>query len=810
TDNADFSVSFWLKVEADSTGSWRKILHRGETERDRNFGLWMHPNSNHLTYRVSTTASWNEGGSSQRELTLNQWTHVSYVKEDNKLSLYLDGQFESSITLRGEVIGSSGPLRLGSTGLDASLDELRLYDRALTQQDVSVLSLSSILTTDTSSESDLIQGGAGDDVAFGGDGNDVIYGDTQTERFGESMSGAHVYKGHTYFLTQTASTWNEAQTEAQRLGGNLVTINSADEEAWLQRTFVNEKTWIGLTDRRAEGAFEWASSEAVTYTNWAPGEPNNSGDQDYATMNFGANRQWDDTTSAAFHRGVIEINSTDNDTLFGDAGNDTVYGQTGNDALYGDTLAAALSEGLITYLDFNEGTGSTSSSHTSTGTFVGGTSWTAGKLGNAVQLDGNSGRVLVQDSAELNITHQLTLSAWVKADQFTKWTGIITKGTNSAPYSLMIMDDGAIQFESNYGQADKGMWKSHGQLTANEWHHVAATYDGEALRFYIDGQLDSNVVYTDIDFAINNEDLIVGAQLPGGDEYFDGALDDVRVYNRALSNVEVNALATSDENSGSILNLAEDAIYHNGSYYLLSSNDLTWEEAQAQAESIGGNLVTINDAAEEAWLHTTFSASGELWIGLTDKSVEGQFEWASGEAVTYTNWSPNEPNDSGAGEDYAIFNRAGTQQWDDRGQPNQVYQGIIEIQGIGADNLEGGVGNDLLVGGLGNDVLNGTDAVAAGKVERDTMLGGKGADIFVLGNVEQAYYQGRGDQDYALIKDFSSAEGDKLQIHGSTSSYTQQQQGRDLYLYRQGTTSDLVAIFENTTTLDLSTVTLNS
>ncbi|MEM6451907.1 MAG: NF038122 family metalloprotease, partial [Cyanobacteria bacterium P01_D01_bin.105] len=152
-NNADFSVSFWLKLEEDSTGSWRKILHKGETNQDRTFGLWTQPNSNRIHYRISTTASWNEGGNSQKELTVNQWTHVSYVKEDNKLSLYLDGQLDSSVNLRGEVIGNDGPLRLGSTGLDASLDDLRLYDRALTQQDVSALNR---MTTITPLESGLV------------------------------------------------------------------------------------------------------------------------------------------------------------------------------------------------------------------------------------------------------------------------------------------------------------------------------------------------------------------------------------------------------------------------------------------------------------------------------------------------------------------------------------------------------------------------------------------------------------------------------------------------------------------------------
>ena len=50
-----------------------------------------------------------------------------------------------------------------------------------------------------------------------------------------------------------------------------------------------------------------------------------------------------------------------------------------------------------------------------------------------------------------------------------------------------------------------------------------------------------------------------------------------------------------------------------------------------------GNLVTINNAAEYAWLQETFGTNRSLWIGLNDVQKEGEFAWASGEAVTYTN-----------------------------------------------------------------------------------------------------------------------------------------------------------------------------
>jgi hypothetical protein len=94
---------------------------------------------------------------------------------------------------------------------------------------------------------------------------------------------------------------------------------------------------------------------------------------------------------------------------------------------------------------------------------------------------------------------------------------------------------------------------------------------------------------------------------------------------------------------------------YNGHSYLLS-NAGTWQDAQAEAVSMGGNLVTINDQAEQDWLTSTFANNGLLWTGYTDQETEGVWKWISGENSTYTNWSSGEPNNlSTYGENYAGF-----------------------------------------------------------------------------------------------------------------------------------------------------------
>lgn len=112
---------------------------------------------------------------------------------------------------------------------------------------------------------------------------------------------------------------------------------------------------------------------------------------------------------------------------------------------------------------------------------------------------------------------------------------------------------------------------------------------------------------------------------------------------------------------------------YNGHTYLLS-DALSWQEAQNQAVRLGGNLVTINDAAEQTWLAATFTDI--VWIGYTDQTTEGTFQWISGETATYTNWNQGESNDFNGIEDYAQQYTNGF--WNDISSDSQIA-GIIEI-----------------------------------------------------------------------------------------------------------------------------------
>lgn len=101
----------------------------------------------------------------------------------------------------------------------------------------------------------------------------------------ESSWTVNPANGHFYKLTPYM-TWEEARVQAENWGGYLTTINDQAENDWLALNFAHGRggVHIGLSDVAEEGTFLWVNGETSAYRNWAPGEPNNAGDEDYCLM----------------------------------------------------------------------------------------------------------------------------------------------------------------------------------------------------------------------------------------------------------------------------------------------------------------------------------------------------------------------------------------------------------------------------------------------------------------------------------------------------------------------------------------------
>lgn len=116
----------------------------------------------------------------------------------------------------------------------------------------------------------------------------------------------------------------------------------------------------------------------------------------------------------------------------------------------------------------------------------------------------------------------------------------------------------------------------------------------------------------------------------------------------------------------------------NGHYYKYDPTPRSFTDARNSAVAQGGYLVSVGSAAENAFIYNILKGNNG-WLGINDEAVEGNFQWGNGEAVVYTNWGLNEPNDAGGVEDYGHMRWDG--QWNDMPNAAVPMGSIIEFDG---------------------------------------------------------------------------------------------------------------------------------
>lgn len=98
------------------------------------------------------------------------------------------------------------------------------------------------------------------------------------------------YNGHSYYRSTGSAFWTDAKANCAAMGGHLVTVTTSGENSFLYNLWPSG--WIGLTDEVTEGVWKWVTGETYSYSSWNPGEPNNSGNEDY--VQFVSGGKWND------------------------------------------------------------------------------------------------------------------------------------------------------------------------------------------------------------------------------------------------------------------------------------------------------------------------------------------------------------------------------------------------------------------------------------------------------------------------------------------------------------------------------------
>jgi hypothetical protein len=112
---------------------------------------------------------------------------------------------------------------------------------------------------------------------------------------GGDLSAVYDANGHCYMFFAAPATWGAAQTLCLALDSHLVTVGDGWENSFLKNTFVGTRVvFVGGWDGMSEGSWRWVTDEPWAFSAWKAGEPNNSGDEDCATMAGNVGEVWDD------------------------------------------------------------------------------------------------------------------------------------------------------------------------------------------------------------------------------------------------------------------------------------------------------------------------------------------------------------------------------------------------------------------------------------------------------------------------------------------------------------------------------------
>jgi len=257
-------------------------------------------------------------------------------------------------------------------------------------------------------------------------------------------------------------------------------------------------------------------------------------------------------------------------------------------------VATEPTEGLVAHWKGDEGSGTVvgdSSSYGHTGTLTAAT-WTNGPMNGALHFDGYTDNVSAEESAALRLPWDKTISLWFRknAESPTYYLRMLGKGvsTDRNYFFSEAPNTTEILFQQRLANGDWwNMWTTSGTSTG-QWYHLAAVIDGPTATLYLDGNVEAtkSMYY---EAATSGEPVTLGGRPGYAWETFNGALDDVRIYHRALSAGEVAGLSNLvdwdyDSDGDGIPDYLEDR-NGNGS---ADSGETDWQQSENGTTGVPG------------------------------------------------------------------------------------------------------------------------------------------------------------------------------------------------------------------------------
>jgi hypothetical protein len=535
---------------------WRSAIVK-EAQGHLAYGLYPHDNGPFpASYVFVNGLDRRAGGTTQ--VPLNTWTHLASTYDGASLRLFVNAIEVRNVALSGLIATSTSPLRIGGNAIwgeyfQGMIDEVRVYRRALTQSQIQ---------TDMAMP---VGGTAVPDTTF------------PTASMTAPANGSVV--AATITLSANASDNRSVVGVRFLLDGSPIGIEDTTAPytlAWDSRTTTDGGHVLAARARDAAGNTTVSSSVSITVANAPDTTPptvsmtapaNGSTATGTVTVSAAAN----DNVAVAGVQFLIDgapLGAEDTTSPFSIAW-DSIGTPNGShqlsararDASGNPATSAAIGvtvsnipapNGLVAAYAFSEGTGTSAADLSNNGrtATISGAAWTtAGRFGNALSFDGVNDLATVADANALDLTTGMTLEAWVNPTSLSGWRSVILKeATGALAYSIYANDNAPHPASTVIAGGVEVNTPGSSALPLGTWSHLAATYDGTALRLFVNG-VQVNTRAASGSLSTSTGALRIGGNAVWG-EHFQGLIDEVRIFNRARTQTEIQSDMNSPVDAG--------------------------------------------------------------------------------------------------------------------------------------------------------------------------------------------------------------------------------------------------------------------
>jgi hypothetical protein len=648
-----FSVSFWCNIPA--TQTWNHIISKGQhaasgTPGSVNWGVMMYDAQETILFETYNNTSWR---GITADTTTSEWHHLVATYDGATMQLYHDGQLAST-AVAGILLDPSRPLLIGARSdagsaggfFNGSVDEVGFFNTVIALEDIEAImndGLIGIIGQEFARGPDPKNGSihtdiwatltwvAGNDavshdVYFGENFDDVNDGTNQSETFQGNVGDDFFIVGIIGFpypdglVPGTTYYWrideiNQDNPESP-WKGNVWSFTVPSKKAYEPvpadgANFINLEN-LTLSWTKGFGTIlntVYIGDDYDTVANATDGTGVPLATYKPSGLEPGKTYYWriDEYDGTATYKGDVWSFKTMPDIPISDPN-------------------------LLGWWKLDEGSGVMAidnSGHGNHGTLIRGPQWVAGQDGSALQFDGVKTYVDCGNDEAMNVS-VFSTTFWCNIPNTQTWNHMVSKGSHGASgspgsvnWGVMMVDAAQTILFETYN--DTGWVGIRADTTLGEWHHVVATYDGDIMQLYHDGELAASTTGAGI-LLDPSRSLTIGARSDAGSSagaFFNGSIDDVRFYDKVLAQDEVIKAMQGDPT------LAWNPKPANGSTPDIdSAATLSWEPG-IKADQHDVYFGTDKDAVESADASDTSGIYRGRQSGTSYTPPEG-VEWGGG------------------------------------------------------------------------------------------------------------------------------------------------------------------------------------